>query len=45
MTIAKTLCGVIAIIFFGLAAINVKFGTLNMVATGLFFLSFALLPL
>lgn len=45
MTIAKTVCGIIALVAFSLKALNISFGTLDLTATGLFFLTVALLPL
>jgi hypothetical protein len=45
MVIAKTVCGIVACVLFGLKAIGVQFGNLDMVAAGLFFLALALLPL
>jgi hypothetical protein len=45
MTIAKTVCGIIAVICFGLKSIGFSFGNLDLLAAGLFFLALALLPL
>jgi len=45
MTIAKTVCGLIAVVCFGLKAIGVQIGTLDLLATGLFFLGIVILPL
>jgi hypothetical protein len=45
MTIAKIVCGIIAVVLFALKAIGVSLGNLDMTAAGLFFLALALLPL
>jgi hypothetical protein len=45
MTIAKTICAVIALILFALEAFNVHLGTINNIPAGLFFLTIAVAPI
>jgi hypothetical protein len=45
MTVAKTICGVIAVVLFGMKAIGVGLGSIDLTAAGLFFLGIAILPI
>ena len=45
MTIAKSICGVIAAILFFFEGIGFKLGTINNIAWGLFFLTLAIAPI
>lgn len=45
MLVAKNVCGIIALVLFGMKALGIGLGSLDLTAAGLFFLSVVILPL